>query len=317
MKKGAIYLAGVSYSGKTQLRLMLSNHPNIIITRRTYMWQGFYNRYGVLSDPDNFDRCLASMLASKHIQKLDPDPQLISREFWQGQPGYARLFTLIHQHHATQQGKTRWGNQHKSVENDVDLIFATDPSAVVIHMIRHPFARVEESVFQSSYRKGKVGLETFMWRKSSQMALRNLKKYPQRYLVIQCEHLFSYPEKTLRDVCTFLGEDFHPEMLEIESLLEIDAAVSGSTAIVGLTSERKTGEFPTGLTPTEQLFVQSRTRNEMAAFGYRKNFKRPSFLNLLKYALVDYPLNLVGATLWETRRRKKMESPNNLLEHGS
>ena len=105
---GAIYIAGASYSGKTQLRLMLSAHPNILITRRTYMWQQFYNQYGFLGDPENFESCLNAILTSKHIQALNPDPEQIRQEFKQGTPEYARLFSIIHQQYATRCGKKRW-----------------------------------------------------------------------------------------------------------------------------------------------------------------------------------------------------------------
>jgi len=296
--------------------LMLSGHPNIVITRRTYMWRRFYNRFGDLSDPENFEHCLAAMLAYKHIQMLNPDPERIRRNFWQGEPSYARLFALFHQHYAAQQGKTRWGNQHKSIENDVDLLIASDPSALVIHMIRHPFDRIEESVSRSSYRKGKVGLETILWRNSSRMALRNFKKYPQRYLVLQCEQLFSDPKKTLQNVCTFLGEDFFPEILAVEGLLEMGVVVPGARMNEVQTPGRENVKSPTGLTPTERLFVQSRTSSEISALGYPIKHQHLSLINLLKYALVDLPLYLVGATFWKTFGRNRQNASNKILEYG-
>jgi hypothetical protein len=307
---GTIYIAGASYSGKTQLRLMLSAHPNILITRRTYMWRQFYNQYGFLGDPENLDTCLNAILASKHIQVLNPDPERIRQEFNKGTPEYARLFSIIHQQYVTRFGKKRWGNQHKSIEDDVDLIFASEPSAVVIHMVRHPFDRVGESVSQAQYRKGRVGLETTLWRKSSQMALRNQKRYPDRYLVLQCEQLFAFPKRTLQDICDFLGETFNPAMLEIEGLLEMGVAVSGSNTSGKMTSSQKIGESQMVLSHAEQSFIQSLASVEMGALGYRKIEHQPSFLNWIKYLLVEYPFNLAGATLWDIWRRRKLNASN-------
>jgi len=59
MSKGPIYIGGVSYSGKTQLRLLLSNHPEIVITRRTYLWRKINNQFGDLDQETNFENCLS------------------------------------------------------------------------------------------------------------------------------------------------------------------------------------------------------------------------------------------------------------------
>ena len=53
---GPIFIGGLSFSGKTTLRLMLSSHPVIVLSRRTYMWQRFYGRYGDLRRPENLER---------------------------------------------------------------------------------------------------------------------------------------------------------------------------------------------------------------------------------------------------------------------
>lgn len=299
------------------MRLMLSAHPNIVITRRTYMWRRYYKRFGDLRDPENFERCLEIMLASKHVQTLNPDADRIRREFWQGRPGYARLFAMVHRHFAEQLGKSRWGDQQGLLEHDAALIFAAEPRAVIIHMVRNPLDRIEESVATSAHRRGKIGWETSLWRRSSRLALRNLKNYPHRYKVVQCEQLFTFPEKTLRDVCLFLGEEFYPEMLEVEGLAEMGVDVPGAS-VKGEQAEGSPnrGSYP-ALAPAERSFIQSRVRREMSALGYLKREHRLSFTNTLKYALLDYPLNLAGAILWETWGRRKLNVPNISFEHGS
>lgn len=317
MKRGPVYIAGVSYSGKTQMRLMLSAHSNIVITRRTYMWRRYYNRFGNLRDPENFERCLETMLASKHIQVLNPDPDRIRREFRQDKPNYALLFAIIHRHFAEAQGKARWGDQQGLLENDADLLFTAEPQAVIIHMVRDPLNRIGESVATSAHRKAKIGWETSLWRRSSRLALRNLKQYPLRYMVVQCEQLFAYPEKTLREVCLFLGEDFHPEMLAVEGLAEMGVDVPQAFNKAKQGAGGKNGLDQDVLTPAERSFIQARVRREMSALGYLKSEQSLSFMNALKYALLDYPLNLAGAILWETWGRRKMNVPKISFEHGS
>ncbi len=288
MGKGPVYLAGVSYSGKTQLRLMLSAHPDILITRRTYLWKQFYNRFGDLRQPDNFERCLDALAASKQAATLAPDPERLRREFWQGEPAYARLFALLHRHHAERNGKSRWGDQSGGLENDADLIFAHEPEAVILHLVRHPCERVEESLSSAGPRKGMVGWETGRWQRSAQLAVRNLAKHPHRYILVQCEQLFAQPERVLWDICRFIGEAFHPEMLTAAGIsLEREQAADPGAA-----------SAPPRLTPAERSFVQSRAREEMSCLGYPIPKPGLSLTERLAYALVDYPLNLAGSLLW-------------------
>ena len=76
-----ILLGGLSFSGKTPLRIVLASHPNICMTRRTRMWTQYYGRYGDLADKANFERCLGALMQNKHIALLGIDPERIRKEF--------------------------------------------------------------------------------------------------------------------------------------------------------------------------------------------------------------------------------------------
>ena len=110
MDRGPILVGGVSQCGKTLICALLSSHPNIAISiKGSNLWTYFYRRYGDLSQRDNFERYLAAMLRYKHVLALNPNR--IRKEFWQGEPTYARLFALLYMHYARQLGKPRWGVQ--------------------------------------------------------------------------------------------------------------------------------------------------------------------------------------------------------------
>src|SRR5690554_3292259 len=95
-----IFIGGLDNSGKTHLRLALSAHPDIAMTRRSYMWTRVYQRYGDLRERENFERCLQALMSRKDVRALQPDVDRIRREFWAGEPTYGRLFALIHEHYA-------------------------------------------------------------------------------------------------------------------------------------------------------------------------------------------------------------------------
>ena len=110
------------------------------MTRRTNLWTHFYGQYGDLGHPKNFERCLAMMLRYKRIVRLQPDPERVRREFYQGEPSYARLFALLESHYAERQGKTRWGDKSLNTERYADLIFDAYPQAVSYTHLSNPSA---------------------------------------------------------------------------------------------------------------------------------------------------------------------------------
>jgi hypothetical protein len=209
MSRGPIFIGGLAHSGKTPVRIVLGAHPDISMTRRTHLWDRFFGRFGDLSEPLNLERCLETIAADPGAARLHPDPDRIRRELRSGPATYARLFDLLHRHHAERLGKRRWGDQLGGAERFADAIFAGYPSARMIHMIRHPRVDADR---ESRRRWGSLGWETARWLASARLAERNRRRYPGRYRVVRFESLAAAPDDTLRDICAFLNERFEPSM---------------------------------------------------------------------------------------------------------
>ena len=294
---GPIYIGGVSYSGKTQLRLLLSQHPKIIITRRTYLWRKFNQKFGSLEKKENFETCLEAILKLKSIQGLNPDPSRIRDEFWQGERSYGRLFSIIHQHYAERLGKVRWGIQMKMIEKEADLIFDADPSAKIIQIVRNPIDRIEESITTSSRRKLSLGLETSLWRESSKLALKNLQHYPERYLVVTWEDLLADVDHTLEQTCSFLGEDYSPKMIPSEAFAEIGLDLADQSTLGHRRLAIKNPPSGKPLKKTEKAYILSSLRSQMAYFGYKDEKIRMNFSEKLKYLSLHFPVYSLGGAL--------------------
>ncbi len=296
-----IFIGGLDRSGKTPLRIMLSSHPKIVLTRRTYMWARFYERYGDLSRSDNFERCLEAMLQSKHIRALDPDPDRIRREFKQGEPTYARLFALFQQHFAERMGKLRWGDQMGWIERYADPIFAAYPMAKLIHMIRDPRDRYEASTPRSRHWRGKVGWDTGRWLHSVALARRHQQRYADRYKIVRYEQLMSQPEETLRDVCAFLDEDFVPAMLTMENAIQLGDTNADladewlESRDDGIALDTDNGKV---MSRHEIAFMQTYARHDMQAWGYSLEPIQFSLRDRLLFTLIDWPANLAGLIGW-------------------
>jgi hypothetical protein len=208
MTGGPIFIGGRAHTGKTPVRIVLGAHPDISMTRRTHLWDRFFGRFGDLSEPRNLERCLETIAADPGAAQLHPDPDRIRRELLGGPATYARLFDLLHRHHAERLGKRRWGDQLGGVERFADAIFAGYPSARMIHMIRDP----RRDAGRCRRRWAAVGWETARWLASARLAERNRRRYPGRYRVVRFESLVAAPDDTLRGLCAFLDERFEPSM---------------------------------------------------------------------------------------------------------
>lgn len=299
---GPIFVGGLERSGKTLMRLSLSSHPNLAMTRRTYMWPHFYGRFGDLRIPSNFERCLTAMLHHKHIRMLAPDAARVRREFQQGEPTYARLFSLFHQHYAERMGKSRWGDQTGSIEYYADQILAAYPSAKLIHMIRDPRDRYQVSRSAERRSRGGIGGAMAQWCDSVELARRNHDRYLDCYLVIRYEELLANREQTLREVCSFIGEDFVPGMLSLEHAMrysdETKAADATSAPDLRLASSLNAGYVD--LSQRELAFVQRFAQADMQLYSYQPRPIRLSLRERLMFSTLDYPTQLARIAVWRT-----------------
>ncbi|HXG39602.1 MAG TPA: sulfotransferase [Candidatus Limnocylindrales bacterium] len=305
-----IFIGGPDRSGKTLLAAILGSHPRIAIPAvGSNMWTFFYGRFGDLAVDRNAERCLEAMLAYKHVRYLQPDGERIRREFLAGERSYARLFALFHEQHAERLGKPRWGDQTGLVERYADEIFAAYPAARMIHMVRDPRDRYEASLSLWPEGRLRVGGAVARWLVSTGLALRNARRYPERYLVLTYEELVRSPEATARRVCAFVGEPFVPAMLEMGDLPLYRAKLERSVA--GLADGRGEGSSPIssafvgqwrGRIPARELaFLQAWAGRRMRAFGYPLEPVRLGLLERLRYVALDWPVNGARMAFWLAR----------------
>lgn len=311
MVHGPIFIGGLDRSGKTLLRLSLSLHPNIHITKRTDLWVRFYDRYGDLDKGENLDRCLSDILSHKHIWALKPDGERIKREFLQGEHSYGRLFALFHQHYMEQTNKVRWGDQSELIEKFADPIVCAYPDAKIIQLIRDPRDRYSAAKKKWAKGKGKVGAATARWMVSLRMAKNNLKHHPENYLIVRYESLAAQPEQTLREVCAFLGEEFTPEMLLI-------AHVPGESWDI-IQPEYPSlchylpdfiGEYRGNLTKREVAFIQRFSSREMIQHNYPLKEIRFSPREFADFYLGFVPRNVLRMVAWKTLESPRGKSVN-------
>lgn len=308
MDVNPIYIAGLERSGTSLIYALLTSHPNIAMTRRTNLWTHFYNQYGDLSDEDNFERCLYDMLRYKRLVKLEPDPDRLRRDFWQGQPSYGRLFALLEGQYAEQVGKPRWGDKSLNTERYAEPIFAAFPGAKILHMMRDPRDRFASALSRWKSMRGGVGAGTAMWLSSVALAEQNLARYPDNYMIVRYETLAGEPEETLQKICNFIGEEYAPEMLSMEesgSYIEAGGNSSYGQRKPGVISTSSIGRYRQVLSKRQIAFIQDHATQAMAAMGYDLDPVDFSMSEQLVFTFADQPFNLARMVAWQTRESIK------------
>lgn len=294
-----IFVAGPDRSGTTLMYSLLASHPEISMVRRTNLWRYFYRRYGDLSEPENFERCLDEMLRYRRMRHLEPDEDRIRREFSAGEPTYGRLFALFHGHNAERQGRARWGDKSLHTELFADGIFREYPEARVIHMIRDPRDRYASVSRRNGAHLDRVGAATGRWLMSARAARRNAAKYPDRYLVVRFEDLVAEPRRVMAQVCEFAGVDFSPSMMDMGAVPELRDSGGNSSfgdGAPGGISRKPVGRYRSVLDPGDVAFIEHVAGREMERHGYaRDGFDD---LRAVRYVTRTLPTHLLRMAGW-------------------
>jgi hypothetical protein len=304
MAAGPIFIAGLERSGTSLIYALLGSHPNIAMTRRTNLWTHFYNQYGDISQPTNFERCLNMMMHYKRLEPLRLDPDRIAKEFWQGEPTYGRLFALLEEHYAERLGKSRWGDKSLNTERYAKPIFASYPDARIIHMIRDPRDRYSSAITRWKVSRGGVGAGTAMWLSSVNYAEHNQMRYHNKYKIVRYEDLVKKPESTLREICIFIGEDFNNEMLmmrEAESFRDEGGNSSYGKLEPGVISTNSIGKYRQVLSRRQVAFMQFLAGRKMLALEYELESIHLTLGEKLVFGSIDFPVNLTRFEAWLIR----------------
>lgn len=287
-----IFVGGADRSGTSLMFALLASHPSISMVRRTNMWRYFYGQYGDLSQEQNFEACLAIMLRYKRLGYLNPDPDRIRREYWQGEPGYGPLFALFHHHFAERRGKLRWGDKSLHTEHYTATIFREFPEARVIHMIRDPRDRYASILKRYEGKRPAIGWSTGRWLRSARVGRPNERRYPGRYMAVTYEALARRPEEIMHRVCDFLDEPFEPQMLAMQGAPDHAEGNSSFGHIApGTISTKSIGRYRQVLEPGDIAFIQTYASTLMTEFDYELEPADSTRDKGSRYWLVDLPSN--------------------------
>src|SRR5215218_8096124 len=217
MAERPIFVVGYQRSGTTLLQSLLGAHERIaappelhFILRVAY----FQDYFGDLAEDGNLRRALH--------EALNPPVDLLAEcgfseeELFErarsGPRTYAGLFAAIMDDFAERAGKGRWAE--KTPSQRPDDIYNLFPDALVVHILRDPREVVASNVEWAVERRNAAAIARDLRRFTLESIERGRRAGPGHYLQLRHEDLTRDPEATLRQICTFVGEDYDAGMLD-------------------------------------------------------------------------------------------------------
>jgi hypothetical protein len=283
---------------------LLASHPSLSMVRRSNIWRWFNQKFGDLADPANLENALHTLERYTRLDQIQPDWPRIRTEFDHGEPTYARLFDLMHGHHAARTGRSRWGDKSLHSEYFASDIFSAYPEARVVQLIRDPRDRyVSISNRYDEESKG-ISSATGRWLKSVRAGQSNQARYRGRYLVVRFEDLAREPVATTSEVCAFFGEEFDPAMMAMTGAPEHEHGNSSFTDLAPKAiSTKPIGRYRTLLSASEIAFIQLAAGRAMRRLDYELDPVEFPAGHRVEFALRRAPLGMGRMAAWSVRER--------------
>ena len=274
--KQLFFVVGTGRCGSTLLQAMLSSHPNLYVPPELR----FFGRHdpGVhFSDPlrdEDVDAYLAGCDLDIWWRDMGMDMSAFHDAIRGGVRTSRDIYLWILAHVAVKRGnrKPRCGDKTPDYVLFVERIDELFPDSKFIQLWRDP-RDVVASYLEQYWVQGGTALRVasyirHVFREVERAAIR---LGPERLCVVRYEDLVEHPERELRRLCAFLGEDYDPAMLDFgnrvdKGYLEVEEAWKGMTR-GGLTSAR-VGRYRAKLTARQIWTVEQRLRPMLSELGY-------------------------------------------------
>ena len=271
-----IYIVSSPRSGSTLLRLILGAHPNIAIPPPSYFFHFLYPylySYGDLRIEDNFREFVEDFLEIPTLKQWPLDFDVDGVIAGSNEHSFRGVYEYLHLKYMVDQDKVRWGN--KSPRNGfwLEQIKALFPDVRIVHLVRDG-RDVAIDLADADFQPHSVYCGALRWDE----CIRVVEDSSQRldadsFLEVRYEELCANPERVLRLICDFVGEDFAPEMLRHH---ETETARSWANNPVHAATMRPIttdycGMYKTRLPPRDQESLEAAISATLKRKGYPVN----------------------------------------------
>lgn len=212
---GPIFVAGRQHSGNTVMAVMLGRVPGC---HAQIDENAFFEMHTVIDrvrDPEERakrvveemkleDESLASFLPQRVVEWARENPGAPALRIYKA----ATAMALEHV------GKRVWVQKATSYIFYGEEILSSVPGSRLIYMLRNPYD-ISASRKRRDASRERLWSTVGGWNKGLRIARRLAERLPDRFRIVRYEDLTTEPEKTARDLLSFLGLPFDPACLDV------------------------------------------------------------------------------------------------------
>jgi hypothetical protein len=301
---GPLFIIGMPRSGTKLLRGLLNRHPLIGIpaveTNFLPLWHRNWHTYGDLADWQSFAEFYKRQLSLPYFIDSKDHHGPISSETWYH---LVKTFSLQgvfeallrHDGNALDDAAI-WGDKSPSYIVHLPLIHQLFPNARVIHIVRdvRDYCLSVHNAWGKNMVRAAQRWSDCLAKVSSESGL-----FPDAFLTIRYEDLLLETEPILSRTCSFLGTEFHHDMLSLARNYEPVGNAKGQTTV----DSTNTKNYLRAMDSKLRSRIESITGPVMEMYGYNaENTGRHSRLGraeAIYYQLLD------GASVTRYEMRKK------------
>lgn len=295
-QKGPIFIVGTERSGSNLLRAILNGNPGIYIPHPPHIMKDLgpvEGLYGDLRDDRNFRRLIndAARLIELHFFPWEVAP---SRQEAFETAAARNLYCVkaaFYEQYRRFKGAERWGCKSTFMVHYADTAMKHSPGAKFIHLVRDG-RDVAVSAKNSVFNHFHPYYVARLWNEQQKTAAGLAEKLGRdAFLTVRYEDLLADPEKTVKAVCAFLGEDYSDGLLryfengEIKRLAALSSSWDNCAKPV---LKDNSGKYRKQLSAGEIKIFETGAFVELDRFGYPLDNPREE---LEKLAAVPPPLS--------------------------
>ena len=294
---------------------MLGSHPNLAVPNESHLYSQIYpvvQQHKRLGHAATRPRLVAEILKTDYIGKWTPAPSLSGTLETITEDDFHGIVDGLLRAWAYKQGKSRWGEKTPAHTLCWRSILAGFPGVQIIHLVR------DGRDVALSYRSAAFGPKhvyplALRWQQylaAAESARESLSD--DAFLQVHYEDLVSAPERELRRLCVFLGEEFSPAMLAYHQTTEtwhVDSRNARNLRTAPMLDN--IGKWRTRMTKRELRIFESLAGPDLERYGYDRILATPriSRLEALSCRYLEHPPKRLSAML------RNRQTPRRILQN--
>ena len=213
-----IIVVGCARSGTTLLQSMIHAHPRLAMPPENRFMMPLYNQridFGDLREPANVEEFGDALVAKgTKIKDMGLSRSKVRNRLWRTPPTIGSFLGSVLVAYAELHGKARWGDKRPNYIQALPAVLELFPDAQIVHIIRDGRDSAASLLTMPWWNRG-FGEAVYKWRDAVEAGNDAKADFAaDSYHEFRYEDLVADPQATLTGLCEFLGEEFHPDMLE-------------------------------------------------------------------------------------------------------